>query len=455
MKHLSLLCFLLAGGVVISSRATEKETPTAERLFAQAREASGGKAWDDVRSIVGAGSESSSGMTGSWREVDDLRVPRMMQLEDAGVVRSLHVWNGPEHWRQKSSGGMHALNSDFGRENAITDEWLAQRDYLKADGDGAKLSSVTQQTDGPTAFDVITATPKGGQPVELWFGAKDHLLARTVRQQNLNIEIIRYGDYRETGGVKLPYLITADDGDPSSLDTIKVSSYKLNAATEADFENPRCPNDSSIEGAKTTVPIVFDGEIIVQAKINGKGPFGFILDTGGHDILTPDAVKAIGLKAEGAGRSGGAGEGKVSEQYARVEQMQIGGMTMRNQTFTVIPLTYETVEQGARPPLAGILGLEIFERFAVRIDYRAQTLTLESLDTYKHDGPGTAVPIFFNDDEPLIKGKLDGHTGDFGVDTGNAGSLVVQGHWAEREGMTARLKSGLDVLSVGMGGTSS
>ncbi len=446
------LLWFAVGALPILAAAEIARGADATALFVEARQASGGKAWDRITNIAGSGTEESSGMVSRWRGVDDLKSPRLMRLVESSIVRYLNIWNGADHWRQRPSGEVHAFNSKFARESSVTDEWLAQRGYLKANAGGALVSAVEQRTDAGSAFDVVGVTPRNGQPVELWFDAKSHLLARSVRQRNLNVELIRYDNYETTDGVTLPHLITEDDGDPSSLDIVRVSSYTFNAASDADFRKPQRPDDATIAGGKTTVPIAFDGDVIVEAKINGRGPFGFILDTGGHDILTPEAAAAIGLKSEGAGTSGGAGEGTVSEKYTRVESMEIGGMTMRDQVFTVIPLQYDTVEQGSRPPLAGILGLEIFERFAVRLDYRAQKLTLEPLKGYVHSGAGTPEPIFFNDDEPLLRAAMDGHGGEFGIDTGNSGSLIVLGHWAEREALTDRLKSGLEVVGFGMGG---
>jgi Aspartyl protease/PDZ domain len=377
----------------------------------------------------------------------------MMIRVEAGIVQSCQTWNGVDSWRQKSSGGVHRLDSQFGRANALTDEWLEQRKYLAGAG-GARVSSPEIRTDGDARFITLTAVPESGRPVDLWFDATSHLLARTVRRQNLETEMIQYSDYRTVDGIKLPYLVTRDDGHPTEVETTRVSSYAINTAAAGDFARPRRPDDSSVVGGKTVVPIEHNGFVIVNAMINGQGPFGFILDTGGHDILTPEAAKSIGLVLEGAGSSGGSGEGRVSEKYARVSRVDIGGMTMRDQTFTVLPMSYATVEQGPRPPLAGILGLEVFERFAVRLDYLGKTLTLEPLKTFVHHGSGTAVPLFFNDDEPLVSASMNGHAGDFGIDTGNTGSLIVQGRWAEREDLTSSLQKGYEVVSSGMGGES-
>ena len=421
-------------------------------IFEQAREAAGGDAWSRVRSIVAEGTIDSQGMKGTYREVVDLATPRFMRREDYGIVRYDQVWSRFDHWRQNNRGGIHALDSDFGQRSALTDEWLAQRQYLEP-RDGTVLSGEETRTEGDAIYVVVTATPPLGQPVELWFDASTHLLARTVRRMNLDTETKRYSDYRDVRGLKLPFRVV-DGDDPAQAATSVATSYRLNAATRSDLAPPRPGKDWTIAGGRTTVPIRHDGYVTFEASINGHGPFEFILDTGGHDILTPAAAKALGLHGEGAGSSGGSGEGKVSEQYVRVKTLQVGGMTMRHQVFTILPMPYGAVEQDPRPPLAGIIGLELFERFAVRIDYRRLQLTLTPLATYRHSGPGVAIPLFFNDDEPLVKAALGGHRGDFGIDTGNTGSLIVQGRWAEREGLAEELQKGFDTVGFGMGGAS-
>ncbi len=127
---------------------------------------------------------------------------------------------------------------------------------------------------------------------------------------------------------------------------------------------------------------------------------------------------------------------------------------MRDQLFSVIPLQFDTVERGARPPIAGILGLELFERLIVRLNYRDRTLAFEPLSDSPHRGTGIRVPVVFTDHEPLLLAKIDGLPGDVGLDTGNSGALVVQGIWADAQGLKDRMRSGFPVPSFGSGGIS-
>jgi Aspartyl protease len=166
---------------------------------------------------------------------------------------------------------------------------------------------------------------------------------------------------------------------------------------------------TTVANGKVTIPVEIGDYLTINAKLDGQGPFTFLFDTGGHAILTPEAAATLGLHPAGAGSSGGAGEGRLSEQYARAARMDIGGVSFWDRNFFVIPLQYNTVARGERPPLAGILGLEMLERLAVRLDYRNRTMTFWPRDTYRHEGPGLAVPITFTDDIPLLRAQMGGN----------------------------------------------
>src|SRR5262249_19198545 len=158
------------------------------------------------------------------------------------------------------------------------------------------------------------------------------------------------------------------DDEGHDEDRLEVRQYTAAATDAQAFAQPPLPPDTYLEHP-TRIEIDTIGYVTIEARINGAGPFAFILDTGGHDILTPEVAQQLGLKAVGHGESGGAGEGKLSESAVRVRSVQIGDATLDDQYFSVIPLQYSTVERGAKPALAGIIGLELFERLTVRIDY--------------------------------------------------------------------------------------
>src|SRR6185295_16504196 len=81
------------------------------------------------------------------------------------------------------------------------------------------------------------------------------------------------------------------------------------------------------------VPFEFyKNEIIVQVKVDGKGPFNMMLDTG----TDPSAVdlataKEWGLKLSSAGGPvSGGGTGKNLAYATRLPLIEVGGLTVKN-----------------------------------------------------------------------------------------------------------------------------
>jgi predicted aspartyl protease len=448
-----LLAAMLAA--TLASAHADDTPPTATALLGQARAAAGGDAWSRLPALRAEGRIVSSGLAGTWREIDDLRVGRFVQQADVGAWSASEGFDGRTRWRQDPSGGVHALDAPFSRTMRVTDAWLARRAWLRpaADDAAADFGEVAARVEQDRRYDVLTATPRDGQPVELWFDARTHLLARSVRRMPISTRVTRYDDYRAAAGVLLPFRIESGETGGGAPDVVTVDRWSAQRAADAAFAPARPPADTTL-AAPTTVPIAVEGQVIVTATLNGK-PWDFIVDTGGHDIVTPEVAKALGLQPVGAGESGGSGEGTLAQQDVRVATVQIGAATLRDQHFYVIPLQYDTVERGVRPPLGGILGLEIFERLAVRIDYAARTMTLRTFtQAGRERRRGEPVPIVFDDDMPLFEGRLAGEPGVIGLDTGNGGSVIVQAVWAKQHGLADTMKRGLETVSFGAGGES-
>ena len=200
------------------------------------------------------------------------------------------------------------------------------------------------------------------------------------------------------------------------------------------------------------MPVAVFPQLTLRASVNGR-PMDFLFDTGGHSVLTPDAAKLLGLTATGSQQSGGSGAGTVLQQDTRVDELRIGKAVLVDQHFFVLSLPYSDVEQGAKPPLAGLLGLEVAERFIVRIAYRAGTLALLPRTATATCRSGWR-PIRFTYDMPSVDAHLDGRSAAFTVDTGNNGGLLLYSYWLQTQGLDGSYDRGVQSLSYGAGGAS-
>ncbi len=440
--------------------STPPVTPCqAPPIFAAMRIADGATSWQRAAETIAIGNATTSGLRGPATFKTDLRDGRFSrEFQPAGTGSTAQVYDGSLLWARDVSGGVHPIDAPFSRRRSITDAYLARQGFL-APNDTATVACIgVQHRDGRDVV-VIRVQPRDGTPADLAVDADTHLLASISERLPTTTEVTRFDDYRLIDGVARPFtVLSGTASEPADGYKFQVRRYSvLSTVHSSDFAKPVALNGARMDrgATSTSVPLVLDGrQLLVWASINGHRAMPFILDTGGHAILTARAAKALALHAVGAGVSGGSGAGTVPLQFARVSSLRIGAASIPDQTFLVIDYPYSFYERGRHQPIAGILGLEVFERFATRIDYGRKQLTLTPFASYAHS-VGAAVPLYFQEDMPLANAAADGHPGLFGIDTGNAGSLILFGDFLERTRLGKHYASGLKAEGHGTGGSNS
>jgi hypothetical protein len=156
----------------------------------------------------------------------------------------------------------------------------------------------------------------------------------------------------------------------------------------------------------------------LEATINGQGPFDAIFDTGSGNLMTASLAKRLGLKLEGAVTvvSGG---GNVPAQTVKVDKVNIGGLTMTDQSFTVITVPFDEKKEGI------FVGLLLVENLPIRVDFEKQQITFYAQQGFHYSGDGAAVPLHYQENFLVADGSLDGMAGTFGIDTGDMFSLSL------------------------------
>jgi hypothetical protein len=173
-----------------------------------------------------------------------------------------------------------------------------------------------------------------------------------------------------------------------------------------------------------TLPFeLVSNHIYAHVTIDGKGPYTFVFDTGGVNIVTPEIAKALGLKTEGHLEGRGAGEKTVDFGFTHVDKLALGDASMDNQLFSVFPLDDLYPADGMHMP--GMVGYETFRRFVTRIDYGNKTITLIDPKYFDPKDSGAPVKIAFNGNAVIVAGSYDGIPGKFQIDTGSRSALTL------------------------------
>ncbi|MES2058427.1 MAG: aspartyl protease family protein, partial [Pseudomonadota bacterium] len=393
------------------------------------------------------------GLTGEATTMIDLATGRFSTDQHTGIVTGAEGFDGTEAWMRDLSGFASAQAGGDQRELAVNEAFRNANLWWRSDRGGATLASI--------GCGAIRVAPKGGKPFEAWFDPTTRLLVRTREMRSFGTVVeTRYADHRRHGKLLLPTRIETIYGDdPASMETLTLRDAAVTPARPAAaFAMPRdTPADWQLPAAgRVTLPFrLLNNHIVVDVKIDGQGPFPFLVDTGGHNILTPSTLAALKLQSQGDSPSSGAGEKTVSNGYARVREIAAGGAVLRDQTVVTLDFSPPDVE-GLE--LGGMLGAEFLERFVTTFDYGAGTMTLidpARVTPAERRALGTAIPMRFYIHMPQVDGAIDGRAARLDIDTGARDEVTVTSPFVAAHDLRSRYPGGVTMTTGwGVGGPS-
>jgi hypothetical protein len=410
--------------------------------------------WNKITTITSRGKTEDEGFNGSFTKTLDTRTGRYIVVSDYKMYKVADGFDGQFEWSQDWSGASHYLNSRAAQSISVTKAWLRRRGWCGPNTGQTEVIGL-----GSAAEDVWRVTPPNGIDAILRFDRASGLLRSSEIREQFNVSIQQYDDWKDIGaGVLFPFTQRNGDPDEDATESTKVTVAKFDARPRATgvFAKPGQPRDYLIVGGAKSATVSYEdggrGRIYVSVLIDAKGPFPFEVDTGGHLILTPETAAQIHLVPVGNFSNSGGGPGVDHSGVVSTREIRIGSAVMQNQIANVLAISKIGNDRGARPPRAGILGLELFERFAVQLDRTAKTLTLTPLESFQGVARDQTIPIRFTDDSPEAVGTFNGISGDFMLDTGDAAPAIIYGYWAQEHGLSAALSQGVQWSSVGVGG---
>lgn len=212
------------------------------------------------------------------------------------------------------------------------------------------------------------------------------------------------------------------------------------------------PNNPSID-----VPFEFHrNEIVVQVKINGKGPFNMMLDTG----TDPSAIdlataKEIGLKIKAAGHQGSGGGTDVNLAYeTRLPLVEVGGIRATNIDAAAIDLS-KISERGGKV-IHGILGQSFLNKRIVQFDYPKSIVRFYEKSPYPKGPPNTpkltTVSFHYNDNVLIDDVWVNGKKMTASIDTGSNSTFQLAPDTITALGLEADAEKGEAASSVGYNG---
>jgi len=154
-----------------------------------------------------------------------------------------------------------------------------------------------------------------------------------------------------------------------------VKPYLRILGLAAGFALSGCASVLDLDGAFAIVPynIEEDGRIVVEARVDGQGPYDFVLDTGSsisavfdapRDELSLEPIPGVTIIVHGIAASG-------QFSLLNIGRLEVGSEVWADPRIVSIPS-----ETTATASIDGILGVDFLRRYAVGFSVRERVLRL-------------------------------------------------------------------------------
>ncbi len=410
---------------VLAAPASAPEKPSVALLIRESGKALGVSALPGITTIYQRGPLTLFGAPGTADTWVDVRSGANAQHVEAGPLSNWSGFDGKHNWSRDPSGVVVDDSDEGARIIAIDSAYLNAYELWRPDRGGAKVTSLGVRTEKSVTYDVLSITPPSSIAFELWIDAKTHLPERSVITLGPLTASTVFSDYHAVHGLQVPD--TQVSTNPSGVVTSHATETTANTAeAQAQLLRPTTSvHDFGIAGGTSaTVPIALvDNHVALDITINGKGPYHFLFDTGGRNLLDAGVAKELGLT--GAGSMNGAGVGATTEafQFATVKDLGLGGgVTLHDQGFILAPVR-AGFGMSSSAPVDGLIGWEVLARFVTTFDYANKTVMFRMPDSAPTASYGTALPFVFAGTQPVVQCAMNGITGDCAIDTGSRSSI--------------------------------
>lgn len=174
---------------------------------------------------------------------------------------------------------------------------------------------------------------------------------------------------------------------------------------------------SGLAGEHTTRIELTHGKPFVMVKVNGKGPFRFVIDTGtgAQAFVTPTLAEQLGLPTSGQVHLSDPSQQRAqSVPLVQIQTLQVAGVEFNNVQAVVHSLGsgdgyYE-----------GLLGFPLFRDFLLTLDFPNRRITLAS-GALKPDGAHSVLPFRTLQGLPIVSLSVGKVNVDTEIDSGGDG----------------------------------
>ena len=198
-------------------------------------------------------------------------------------------------------------------------------------------------------------------------------------------------------------------------------------------------------------------KVYVPVRVNGKGPYPFVLDTGSvSNVVDAERAKSLGIAAIGKSEARGAGEGSLPSSVGKNVDLSANGAATGKQEVEILPIN-KAISFSEGHAVNGLLGSPFFERFVVEIDYAGKQVNFHEPGKFQYRGPAEPIPFEIEHGNISVRANVvlpNGAriAGKFLLDTGWRAALSLNSPFVRDHKLRAMTATIVALTGVGIGG---
>lgn len=403
------------------------DAPSA-RVIRQSGAALGVSHLASVHVIQSDGSVSAIGLHGTGRQYAGISSHRFAEFTTLSPFEQDDGFDGRVAWNRDRSGMVWNDGSDAGRSLAVNSAFVNTYALWQKDAGGASVRSMGARAEKGRSYDVLRVTPPQSKlSMDVWFDSATHLPSRVVQAKGDVVSTTLLSGYRRMNGLMIPYAVHVESSDGNNSDSV-VSRVTIDPpGGEAHLARPvSSVHDFSMlaKTGATTVPIALvENHVYLDVMLNGKGPYRFIFDTGGENVVDPAVAREIGAVGNGSAQGSGVGSQTQEFSFANVSELRVGDALLKDQLFAVAPVR-AGFGVSAGQPADGLIGWEVLARYITTFDYARGAVVLRMPNGRTQNTGEHVLPFVFNGTQPQVACGIDGIASQCTIDTGARDTLT-------------------------------
>ncbi|MBI3835010.1 MAG: aspartyl protease family protein [Planctomycetes bacterium] len=216
------------------------------------------------------------------------------------------------------------------------------------------------------------------------------------------------------------------------------------------------PQKTELPDAPVVVPMqIVDSQPVVEARINGQGPYKFLIDTGaaGFGRIGNDLAEQLKLKEVGEVTAGDpSGQHEETLKLVGVDSISVGGATFSG-GLQFLRRDDKKANVEERGGIVGILGLGVFHDSLFTLDYPNRKVIIERGSLSKADGK-SEIDFASPHGIPEIMIQVAGIDVETDLDSGSMGGISVPPsvadklHFSNKPTVVGRASTGFNQFDI-------